>query len=386
MLLHNLHLSDEAPPQSILVQQGFIKAIGPSPAPAAKPCALQFEDAFAFPGLINSHDHLDFNCFPQLGNYPYPDYVAWGHDIHARNKADIAPVLGIPQALRTQWGLYKNLLNGITTVVHHGPPLPVTHALISVYQQCYCLHSVGLEPHWRLKLNHPGRRGRPFVIHIGEGTDRRAGQEITALIRWNIFRRPLIGVHGVAMSPRQAARFQALIWCPESNFFLLGKTAAIGELKAHTTVVLGTDSTLTASWNLWDHLRCAQATGMASSQELLDMLTARAARVWQLPHLGQLAPGRQADLVVARKPASPSLADGFCLLHPEDILLVMHRGEVKLFDASLLSQIKALPGISADFHPILTGQTQKYVKGNLPALMQQIRRYHPGWTIDLGSK
>ena len=32
---------------------------------------ISFENAVAFPGLINSHDHLDFNNYPQLGNKIY---------------------------------------------------------------------------------------------------------------------------------------------------------------------------------------------------------------------------------------------------------------------------------------------------------------------------
>lgn len=377
MLLNNLQLSDDAPAQSILVRKGLIQALAPAANAAATPLTLNFEDAFAFPGLINSHDHLDFNCFPLLGNDAYPNYVEWGTDIHARNKAAIDPVLCIPQALRVQWGIYKNLLNGITTVIHHGPPLQVSDELISVFQQCHCLHSVRLEKHWQLKLNLPGPSGRPFVIHIGEGTDSLSEQEIAQLIRWNIFRRPLIGVHGVAMSARQATRFRALVWCPDSNFFLLGKTAAIGELKAHTKVVFGTDSTLTGSWNLWDHLRLAQATGMATDQELLEMVTTQPAQVWRLPQLGQLAPGSQADIVVARKKRSATVTENFFQLNPEDILLVMHRGEVKLFDASLRAQVKPLNGINGNFQPITIRQSRKYVKGNLPALIQQIRRYHP---------
>jgi cytosine/adenosine deaminase-related metal-dependent hydrolase len=381
MLLNNLQLSDDAPPESIRVQDAFIKAIAPAHARAYGSDALYFDDAFAFPGLINSHDHLDFNSFPLLGNYCYPNYVEWGTDIHAHNKAAIEPVLRIPQALRIQWGIYKNLLNGITTVVNHGPPLPVTDELITVFQQCYCLHSIRLEKRWRLKLNHPGRNGHPFVIHVGEGTDSLAGQEIAELIRWNRLLRPLIGVHGVAMSARQATRFRALVWCPDSNFFLLGKTADIGQLKAHTTVLLGTDSTLTGSWSLWDHLRLAKATGMATDQELRDMVTTQAARVWQLPLLGLLAPGKQADLVVAKKKGATQLADRFYQLQPDDILLVMHRGEVKLFDASLLAQMKATGNLNDHFHPISLRQQQKYVKGNLPALMQQISSYHPDITF-----
>ncbi|MGV3504797.1 MAG: amidohydrolase family protein [Adhaeribacter sp.] len=376
MLLHNLHLADHLSPQSILIREAQIAGIAPAGTRQHKGFTLQFEEAFAFPGLINSHDHLDFNSFPLLGNYHYPNYVEWGKDIHRQNSEAIAQVLQIPKALRIEWGLYKNLLNGITTVLHHGPCLPVQHDLITVFQSCQCLHSVGLEKNWKLKLNHPGRHGF-VVIHIGEGTDELAAQEINELIRWNLFRRPLVGVHGVAMQPRQAARFRALVWCPDSNFFLLGKTAAIQELKAHTRVVFGTDSTLSASWNLWDHLRLARDTRMARDQEIMDMLTTNAAWAWQLPHLGSIAPGQQADLVIARKKSKLSLMECFYQLHPEDILLVIHRGEMKLFDASLYKQVAGQLPLETGFSALRLGQAKKYVKGNLPALLKEITRFHP---------
>lgn len=386
MLLHNLQLTDTAAPQSILIKDGFIQRLLPAGDRPATPLILSFEDAFAFPGLINSHDHLDFNSFPLLGNYPYPNYVEWGTDIHTHDQAAIDLVLKIPKALRVQWGIYKNLLNGITTVVNHGPPLPVTDELITVFQHCYSLHSVRLERHWKLKLNFPWPAGQPYVIHIGEGTDKYSGQEIEALLRWNICRRPLIGVHGVAMSARQAASFLALVWCPDSNLFLLGKTAAIQDLKAHTQVIFGTDSTLTSSWNLWDHLRLAKATGMATSQELLDMLTTTPAGVWNLAHLGCLAPGRQADIVVAKKKDATKISESFIQLQPQDILLVMHRGEIKLFDASLYQQIKSQTRLAGSFSSISMGEEKKYLKGNLPALMQEIASYHPGIIFPVSSE
>ena len=137
-----------------------------------------FEDAIAFPGLINSHDHLDFNLFPQTANRVYNNYKEWGEDIHVRNKEMIQSVLKIPQPLRTEWGLYKNLLNGVTTVVNHGEKLPINNEIISVLQNNYSLHSVRFEKRWKLKLNNIFKKNQPFVIHIGEGTDKASHEEI----------------------------------------------------------------------------------------------------------------------------------------------------------------------------------------------------------------
>ena len=49
--------------------------------------ALDFEEVIAFPGLTNSHDHLEFNLYPALGHKQYADYREWGDDIHRRDEA-----------------------------------------------------------------------------------------------------------------------------------------------------------------------------------------------------------------------------------------------------------------------------------------------------------
>jgi cytosine/adenosine deaminase-related metal-dependent hydrolase len=186
------------------------------------------------------------------------------------------------------------------------------------------------------------------------------------------------------MSARQAAHFQALVWCPDSNLFLLGKTAAIGELKKHTRILFGTDSTLSGSWNLWQQLRLAKATGMATSQELMEMLTIHPAAAWNLAQTGLLKPGMRADIVVARKKDGPTLSENFCQLDPEDILLVMHQGEIKLFDASLSGSLKNQRRLPGGFSSLAMGKERKFVKGNLPALLAEITRYHPHIAFPVG--
>src|SRR6266700_2059917 len=171
MYISDLFIPGKEGRYSILIEKDKIAACGTSVSPAVSPSyhagiSLSIPGAIAFPGLINSHDHLDFNLFPLLGNRIYNNYTAWGRDIHAKNAAEIAAVLRVPQQLRTRWGLYKNLLNGFTTVVNHGEKLETGKELISVLQDCNNLHSVGFEKNWRWKLNRPRRSSGPFVLHV----------------------------------------------------------------------------------------------------------------------------------------------------------------------------------------------------------------------------
>ncbi len=335
---------------------------------------LRFKQVLVFPGLINSHDHLDFNCFPLTGNRVYPNYTEWGRDIHTVNKENIRKVLQIPSALRIRWGLYKNLLNGITTVVHHGKRLPVSNDLIRVFQESPSLHSVQGEKHWRLKLNlRPGKQ--PVSIHIGEGTDKLAHEEINRLIKWNLFRRKLVGIHGVAMNEDQAEAFTALVWSPSSNYFLLGQTAMIDRLKQKTSILFGTDSTLTGSWNLWEQLRFARKQQMTGDAELFDMLTKAPAAIWGLDDY-------PSDIVVARPAAANgSRWDTFYSLNPENILLVLRNGQVRLFDEELVSELPA-----KDFYPVQVNGIRKYVYGDLPVLLKSIREYYPSFKIPVNGE
>jgi len=374
-MLNNVRLIDSEVPVNITIQGDIITGlINRSPTKKEK-LELNFEGALVFPGLINSHDHLDFNLFPQLGDKKYNNYTEWGKYIHQHYKREIAEVLKVPVGLREEWGILKNLLCGVTTVVNHGEKIKIRNPLINVHEKYYCLHSAGFENNWRLKLNHPSKWQFPFVIHTGEGTDDYAGREIDRLIRWNLLRRKLIGVHGVAMQQKQAKNFKALVWCPQSNDFLLGKTATVNELKDYTTILFGTDSTLTGSWNIWEHIRQARRSGLLSDTELYKSLTISAAGIWNTNN-GEIAEGKKVDLVVVKPQKGKHNADGFFSAGPADILLVISNGQIKLFDKILYYQLAKMD--TSVFRPVNIDGVCKYVAGNLPKLVKDIKQYYSG--------
>src|SRR5258708_27421333 len=153
MLLDNVYIAGQSGPSRIRIDGKKIIAIEPAtaqPTSDVDGLNLRFNiPVMAFPGLINSHDHLDFNLFPSLGHRIYPNYKEWGNDIHEQSESTIQEVLKVPLAIRIQWGVYKNLLNGITTVVNHSDRLNIPVELIYVYQDCFVLHSVQFEENWK---------------------------------------------------------------------------------------------------------------------------------------------------------------------------------------------------------------------------------------------
>jgi len=371
MILHDVRLYGKQGRYDIHIRGSIIAGIeeaaeGPHGLNSENP--LDLGGCLAFPGLINSHDHLDFNLYPQLGNRVYRDYREWGPDIQATRKDIIESVQGVPAPLRVRWGLYKNLLNGFTTVVHHGDKLDTASSPVQVFQESVPLHSPAFEKRWKWKLNNPFTNGRPVVMHIGEGTGEKSSAEISEVIRFNKLKRKIIAVHGVAMDETQLAAFAGLVWCPASNYFLLDSTADITGIRSRTKIVFGTDSTLTSSWNGWEHFRQALSGSRVTERELMDMLTVTPAALWGFKDRGVIRAGCAADIVVTAG------RERFFDNNPEDICLVVRQGQVRLCDERFA---EPLQGVIHEFSHITMNGKAKWVQGDLPALAGEIRQYYP---------
>jgi cytosine/adenosine deaminase-related metal-dependent hydrolase len=384
MLLNNVTFVNDSQPSDILVSEDKILAAGKmNTIHEIENPGIHFTNAIAFPGLINSHDHLDFNCFAPLGQKKYKNYTEWGNHIHTTYKEDINAVLKIPQQLRSRWGMYKNLLAGVTTVINHGDLLEIENPLINIYQELQNLHSVKFQKKWKWKLNNPLLKNKTCVIHTGEGTDEPSADEIDELLNWNLLNRKLVGVHAVAMNPRQAKKFTGLVWCPESNHILLDRHADIARLKENTRVVFGTDSTLTGSWNIWHHLRQARTLQMAKDAELFAMVTSAAAQLWKL-NKGEIRAGTDADIVIAKTENGNAAWDDFFSINPEDILMVLQKGKIRMFDKTIAGQINSRHIHLKKFNPVSINGVIKFVEGDIPALINAIRRYHPDVMLPSG--
>jgi cytosine/adenosine deaminase-related metal-dependent hydrolase len=374
MILYNCTIPGWPGRQHVRCNRGIIQTIAASRDAfdnADDADRYECKGARLLPGFINSHDHLDFNLFPALATKVYNNYSEWGPDIQTTYAGTIKAVQHVPLALRIKWGLYKNLLNGFTTVVNHGAKLKIEDDLINVFQNCYSLHSPEFEKNWKWKLNNPFRSNQPVVIHAGEGTDEIAANEITRLAKANYFRKKIVAVHGVAMSPAQASSFAGVVWCPASNFFLLDQTAKVDQLHGHTQIVFGTDSTLTSSWNCWEHFRCGLQTKMITEKELLPMLSQTPALLWNLAWLGEVREGAIADLLLL--PPGDTI---FCN-NPPDILAVIKQGEFRLADTGLFKKDDLPLSFTSLSSEIVMSGKQKVVYGDFNGLVKEIQQFYP---------
>jgi cytosine/adenosine deaminase-related metal-dependent hydrolase len=332
------------------------------------------------PGLINAHDHLEFNLFPQLGGRaPYPNAGAWARDIYHPGRSPIREQLRVPKPVRLWWGALKNLLSGVTTVCHHNPYEPSVFGAdfpVRVVRRFAWAHSFEFQPDLAARFRQ-APPGYPFLVHCSEGTDAAARRELQTLDSLGALDRRTAIIHGVAFEAADLElmrrRGAALIWCPTSNLAMLGRTVSRPILHSGIPVALGTDSALSAAVDLLEEL--AVARKYLPIERLFEMVTAIPAKILRI------APRVLAgDWVAVRSnvhaPVKALLNGSICL--------VVVAGRIRLIAPSLARQLPA--EFTSTFHPLsIEGRPPVLVDADVPALRSAASQ-HLGRNLRLAGK
>ena len=211
------------------------------------------------PGLINAHDHLHFALFPRLGSGPYANATDWAQDIYHPDRDPVRRHLLVPKHLRLIWGGLRNLAAGVTTVSHHDAYHPVFDEdfPVRVIKEYGWAHSLAFTEDVRARFDATPPEA-PFVIHLGEGTDASAAEEIFRLHELGALDRRTVLVHAVGLTREGwdlvRTTGASVIWCPRSNLFTLGRTLSREIIESGIPIALGTDSSLTTEGDLLDEL------------------------------------------------------------------------------------------------------------------------------------
>lgn len=345
---------------TIAVRSGQIEFVGSHPLGSINPpraqTPLDLTGFLLLPGLINSHDHLEFGLFPQLGHGHYQNAQEWAADIQTADAEIIARLRGIPKAVRFWWGAIRNLLCGVTTVCHHNPltaELLEEDFPVRVLPAFGWAHSLSLDPDIVARFQATSAQ-EPFILHAAEGVDAASAEEVLELHRLRVLGDRTVLVHGLALDEKGAALLNrcrtALVWCPTSNEFLFGRTHAQEFLKLVDTVVMGSDSPLTCRGDLLDDIGFAYNRVGVDADELYRMVLSRPARVFRM-HGGQgeLNPGGCADLIAVRDTgANP--ATSICEMSASDIGLVIVKGRVQLASDFLMRRLPT--ACTAELRPL----------------------------------
>jgi cytosine/adenosine deaminase-related metal-dependent hydrolase len=312
-----------------------------SEAPAGTP-EVDLGGFLLLPGLINAHDHLEFNLLPRLGRGPYQNAREWARDIHRVAESPLKEHLSLPKQARLPWGGLKNLLSGVTTVAHHNPcddPVFDDGFPVNVVKDFGWAHSLDFSP------DIAGRFAAtpadwPFILHAAEGVEARARAEVARLDELGVLTERTILVHALALDAGSLdtirARRSSIVWCPTSNLSTYGETLSRSVLRSGVSIALGTDSAMTAQTDLIGEIEMARRTGSLEPHELYRMVTAAPARMLRLcAGQGTIRDSGVADLVaVADRGQTP--ADALLEMEPE---MVMVGGRIRLITPRLLDRI-----------------------------------------------
>lgn len=305
-----------------------------------------------FPGLLNAHEHLGLNAFPEAdAGGPRASAYDWIDALQPRLASErFRAAKRVDEAVRARHGALKNLLAGVTTVAHHDPwlaemgdasfPVRVVHP----YGWCHSLRLAGRYGPTvaeALAATPPGAR---LFVHLAEGTDAEAAGELSRLERLGGLGPATVLVHGVGLGEAGVARAiergAAVVWCPASNRRVLGATLDPRPLLAARRLALGSDSRLSGSSDLLEELGVARESAGLGAADLLRLVTTDAAALLGRPDAGRLSPGAVADLVVVRDEGGDP-AGALTDLPRARLRAVVLGGVPRVADADLLPWLEA---------------------------------------------
>lgn len=337
-------------------------------------------DGIIFPGLINAHDHVHYNCIP-LWDVPklYTNRYQWGDD-----KSHITDVkyphriiserkyFGL-ETESIKYGEVKQIVSGTTSV--QGSPngskkfcrilvrnMDVSPNFGKDRMSSYVrpIKDVTNEKaeKWIAKMN--SGELEAIFFHIAEGTDEKARAEFTRLVKLGLGRKESIIIHGTALKEPEikymAEHQMTLVWSPTSNLLLYGTTADIPTFKRYgVNIALGTDWSPSGGKNLLCEMKIAYNYARSkwgdvlTYRDIVEMVTVNPARAvgWS-EYVGRLKPGFYADLVVIRDPGGDPF-EALVNATERDVKLVFVGGNPLYGDCEYLRQLK--PG---DFEYIVT--------------------------------
>ncbi len=332
---------------AVSIDDGRIASIGDNADPTA--LTLNLQGYVLLPGLINSHEHLEFGLFPKLGRPAgapsYRNSTEWANEIHEVHSGIIERYRQIPKTTQLWWGAIRNLLCGVTTVCHHNPlheDLTLPNFPVRVLSRFGWSHSIAFDPDVKQKFQRTPRE-QPFILHAAEGVDEESRNEISRLEQMQVLDERTVLVHGLACTAEEISlisrRGASLVVCPTSNWFLFAKTLSRELLTSIERVAVGSDSPITGAGDLLDEIGYLYAQAGLNPGMIYSMVTTSPAEMFHLKDgQGRIAESGVADLIAVRgQYDTPACA--ISELTFSDVELVLLAGQAQMASPHLYARL-----------------------------------------------
>jgi 5-methylthioadenosine/S-adenosylhomocysteine deaminase len=328
----------------IVIKNGTIQALQSATTAVPQGAVLIETRGYIYPGLMNLHDHLEYNMVPL---YSVPRHFD-NHDQWPGGKA-YETGINNPWKVATDGNIFnrsdeafklaevRTIIGGCTTTqgADNNPAISTTLVrnveLANFGEDTVGQRSLTID---RLFWEHlPEQIDRikaqkAWIFHMGEGIDEYSRQEFSnpafdpsqplrtrnrpGVVQANLLWPGLVGVHCTALTEadfrqwKEATGQPKIVWSPTSNLLLYGKTTDIAAaLRQNALIAIGTDWAPSGSKNmLWelktvDQYNRTALNGLLTDQQIVEMCTVNAARLvgWEA-RVGSIRPGMVADLVV----------------------------------------------------------------------------------------
>ncbi|RPJ08983.1 MAG: hydrolase [Spirochaetaceae bacterium] len=352
---------------------------------------LTAKDSYAYPALVNIHDHLRGDYLPRVGPKPgtfYQTWAPWDKDLKSSEVFKERANLSVEECYFL--GAYKNLFSGVVTVNDHFlheindqfiPKLPIR--VLQNYTLAHECSSYDLQWGDGIEIEHARakKKNYPFITHLEEGFDEESQRGIEILEGLQCLDNYDLLIHCVGFTDRDIKKTRkagaTVAWCPASNIFMYNLTCKIKKLlEAGVNVALGTDSTATGSVNTLEEMRFAREIFRKmygedlAAKTITKMVTSNAARGFRLEkEIGSLETGKLADILVTSVLADDPY-ESLLKTRIQDIRLLTMEGDPLLgrkeFEELFRQRKIPYTEISINKIPML-------VKGDPAALLHRVR-------------
>lgn len=349
---------------------GKILCVGPdcSATPGADKATIVCTEGVIAPGLINPHDHGNYNHLPRWKHSKhYKDRYEWQADkSYQIFKAPQSATFSKAKCETMKWAELRALVGGTTSMQGTSGSACIsgwvrdldtngsTGGLASYSIDTQVTKISGTSDKTAQGWANGLKTGSSaaLVVHLGEGIDALSRDEWYDLVGKGIAMPGVSLIHATGLTGLELAEARQagikIIWSPQSNLDLYGDTTRVpAALKMGIQVALGPDWTPSGSMNMLDEMRCAKQLsdkrwgGLLTDEQLVKMATVDAAAAVGADKLiGKLATGFYADIAVFR--GDPTTAYASILAsRPETIKLVLIGGKPQYGDAEIMAAIAA---------------------------------------------